>query len=445
MSNTNIIGDAAAPEPNWAAFVALDWGDEKHHWKLREADSQQCQQGELPNTPEAMQAWAGELAVRFGGRPIAVCLEQSRGAVVYQLSSYAHLVLYPVHPTTAAHFRQACYPSGAKSDPQDADLLLELLEHHRDRLRRLDPDTPETRLLQLLVEQRRTWVDEKTRYSNRLTAWLKTYFPQVLDWIDDIDSPLGCDLLEQWPTLEQLQRTRPTTLRKFFTEHNCRSEKRIQQRIDAIYQAKPALQDAVILEAGAMFVKQLIRLIRVLAANIAELEQRIESVTNAHPERPLFAGLPGAGPVLLPRLIAAFGTQRDRYPSADQLQAYSGIAPVTERSGKSLWVHVRWSCPKFLRQTFHEFAAHSIAKSAWARAYYNLQIEKQKSHHAAVRSLAFKWIRVLFACWQKRTPYNEEFYLRALQKRGSRLAQILSTNIQWNSVVGFQKPVSQNG
>ena len=117
---------------------------------------------------------------------------------MYQLSKYPHLVLYPVHPTTSARFREAFYPSGAKSDPEDTDVLLDLLEHHRHRLRRLDPDTPETRPLQMLVEQRRAWVDEKTRQSNRLTGWLKIFFPQVLDWIDDIDSPLGCDLLDRW-------------------------------------------------------------------------------------------------------------------------------------------------------------------------------------------------------------------------------------------------------
>jgi len=138
---------SATPEPEWAAFAALDWGDQKHYWKLRDAHSQQSQQGALQNTPEALDAWAAELNARLGGRPIAVCLEQSRGAVVYQLSKYPHLVLYPVHPTTSARFREAFYPSGAKSDPEDTDVLLDLLEHHRHRLRRLDPDTPETRLL----------------------------------------------------------------------------------------------------------------------------------------------------------------------------------------------------------------------------------------------------------------------------------------------------------
>jgi len=432
------------PEPDWAAFVAIDWGDEKHYWKLWDAHSQQSQEGELQNTPEALDTWAAELNARFGGRPLAVCLEQSRGAVVYQLSKYAYFVIYPVHPTTAARFREAFYPSGAKSDPEDTDVLLDLLLHHRDRLRRLDPDTPETRLLQMLVEQRRAWVDEKTRCSNRLTGWLKIYFPQLLDWIDDIDSPLGCDLLERWPTLEHLQRAHPGTLHKFFTQHNCRSQERVQERIQAIYQATPAIRDTAMLEAGPAIVRQLVAVIRTLRTNIEGLEQRIVPLVNAHPDRHLFAQLPGAGPALLPRLIVAFGTKRERYACADQLEAYSGIAPVTQQSGKTEWVHFRYSCPKFLRQTFHEFAAHSIAQSIWARAYYDMQRAKQKGHHAALRALAFKWIRVLYACWKNGTPYDEQVYLRALQNNHSRLSQILATRLKWKPVGGFQKLCSEN-
>ena len=116
--------------------------------------TQATESGELKQTPEELSSWAAALHHRFGGCPVAVALEQSSGALVYQLSQYPHLWLYPVHPATAAHYRQAFYPSGSKSDPADTGLLLELVVHHRDRLRRFAPDTPETRLLRTLVQNR---------------------------------------------------------------------------------------------------------------------------------------------------------------------------------------------------------------------------------------------------------------------------------------------------
>jgi transposase len=126
------------------------------------------------------------------------------------------------------------------------------------------------------------------------------------------------------------------------------------------------------------------------------LDQQIELLVASHPDRAVFASLPGAGPVMVPRLIVAFGTRRERFDSAFQMQCYSGIAPITEASGKR--VHFRWSCPKFLRQTFHEFAFLPTRSSGWAQAYYQRQRDREQSHPAAVRALAYKWIRIIFRC-----------------------------------------------
>src|ERR1039457_1848324 len=129
--------------------------------------------------------------------------------------------------------------------------------------------------------------------------------------------------------------------------------------------------------------------------SIRQYDRQIEQLAKAHPDFAIFDSLPGAGEVLVPRLIAAFGTQRDRYANAAEIQQYTGIAPVTEASGQQHWVHWRWSCPKFLRQTFHEWAGQSILYCGWAEAYNRAQRDdKNKSHHAAVRSLAYKWMRI---------------------------------------------------
>lgn len=402
--------------PEFSAYVAIDWADQHHYWRLADAQGTHRDHGELRNTPEAIDTWVAGLLARFPDHSLAVCLEQSRGGLVFQLGKYARLVLFPVHPATIASFRQAFFPSGAKSDPGDTALLLELLLHHRQHLRRLDPDTAETRLLGMLIELRRRLVDERTRQSNRLTAWLKMYFPQPLDWIDNIDSPLGCDFLERWPTLQQLQRAQPKTVERFFRQHNSRSETRIQERMEAIRTAVAAVQDRALLEAGAAATAALVALLRTLNTTVASFDQQIDALPK-HPEADWLAGLPGAGPVLLPRLIVAFGTRRERFQSASELAAYSGIAPVTKQSGKSKSVQFRRACPGFLRQTFHEFAAHSVAKSQWAREFYDQQRKRGKGHHAAVRALAFRWIRVLFRCWKDRKPYDEATYLEALQRR----------------------------
>lgn len=101
----------------------------------------------------------------------------------------------------------------------------------------------------------------------------------------------------------------------------------------------------------------------------------------------------------------------------------AGIAPVIERSGQKSWTHCRYCCPKFLRQTFVEWAGQSVRYSFWAKAYYQQQIARGKHHNTAIRALAFKWIRIVFKCWKDNKPYDETTYLEALKKRNSPLLE----------------------
>ena len=163
----------------------------------------------------------------------------------------------------------------------------------------------------------------------------------------------------------------------------------------------------------------LANLIVSLNEHIAQYEERIQRIFKEHPDCAIFSGLPGAGAALAPRLLAAFGLDRARYKSAEQLSAYAGIAPIERSSGKTKGHYMRLACPKYLRQTFHEFAGKAAAYCPWSRKYYEAQIARGKKHNQAVRSLAFKWMRILWACWTTSTPYDQKTYLIALKKSGS--------------------------
>ena len=421
-------------QANETVWLGIDWADEKHRWAMHIQGETRIQHGELEHTPEAVDRFISNLAIRFSGQRVAVALEQSRGALIFMLSKYEHLILYPIHPNTLDHYRKSVYPSGAKSDPADATLILEFLCKHSERLRPFHPDTVETRTLQFLVESRREAVDDKTRYLNRLTAQLKIFFPQMLDWFSTIDTVVVGQLLQKWPTLEILQAAPASEVADFLSEHHI-PESRITVLQQLIGNAVPAIRDKAVLESSVLIVRRIVGQLEVLREAITEHDRKIAALTQSHPDYHIFSSLPGAGPVMAPRLIAAFGTQRDRYLTASAMQCYAGIAPVLESSGKQKWVHWRWACPKFLRQTFHEWAWFSTRQSDWAKSFYDQQRERKKSHHAAIRALAFKWIRILFRCWKDGVPYDATRYAAALQKHGPAKPE----EIHWKNVAGFAK------
>jgi len=390
---------------DYAAFIAIDWADRQHVFSLQLAGQTTKETGTLEQKPEVIGPWVAKLRERFGGRPVAVAVEQSRGALIHALLSYDFIVIYPLHPSTVAKFREAFKSSGAKSDPLDTDQILQILTKHRELLKALNPDTEQTRLLARLVEDRRKAVDLRTSHVQALTAALKEYFPQALELVNgNLTSRLACDFLIKWPSFEAFQQAKPSTIKRFYYGHNIRS---------------PA-----IVQSGSRLSQMYAQLIRTLNSVIVDYEERIEKVFHDHPEANLFNKLPGAGPALAPRLLSFFGTDRSRYEAAGNVQSFSGIAPVTKSSGKTRVVYFRHACPKFDRQTFHEFARLSVSKCQWARNYVDYYTAKGKKFHTIIRALAFKWIRILFRCWKNRTPYDETKYMDNLKKRGSIFATL---------------------
>jgi transposase len=418
---------AAAAEEPFAAFVALDWADEKHAVALRVAGQTHTEHSTLEHKPEALTEWIAGLRQRFAGRPVAVILEQKRGALLYALQPHDFLVLYPINPQMSAKFRQAFYPSGAKDDPSDAQLQLDILIGHRDRLTPWRPDDTITRELSLLVEGRRRFVADQLRLSNRLRDALKSYFPQALELIgEDLSSPMTCAFLKKWPTLQALQKVKPALLRKFYYAHQSRSEELIERRLKLQAQAQPLTTDAAIIEAQSLLVQGLVQELAALNPIVLRYQKHIAQLFSAHADFALWDSFPGAGPALAPRLAAAWGTQRERFADSQAMASFSGIAPVKEASGKQLWVHMRWACPKFVRQTFHEMAKCSLKFCAWAQCYYQSQIAKGKGHHTAIRALAFKWQRIMWRCWQDRTPYEDAKYVASIKRSAAELYASLS-------------------
>jgi transposase len=408
--------------------VGIDWADKAHEVALVATGSADVELRTLPQSPEAIHGWLSELEKRFSGAPVAIALETSRGPLVHALLESPIVLLYPVNPRSMHSFRETFSPNGAKDDAPDARLLLELLLKHREKFKPFHPQSAKSRELKRLVEYRRDMVDDRKRLGQRLQALLKEFYPIVLQLVgDEVTSPMACDFLDKWPTFAQLKRARLTTITQFYTQHNCRSAKRRDTYLARIASAQPLTTDAAIIDSSALLVTAITPQVRALNEGIAKFEASIAQLFAAMEDAPIFSSLPGAGAALAPRLLVAFGEDRERFPCANDVAEMAGIAPVTIKSGNSRLVRRRWATDKFLLQSFHEFAAASIPHCGWVQTSYHALRRRGKSHHEAVRTLAFKWIRIIWRCWQDRTPYDDARYNRALAIRGSSLAHNLTT------------------
>jgi transposase len=413
--------------PTHDLVIGLDRSDRKADLHFINTTTGETRSETLASSPENLRQWLLNLRQKHPKAKVGICLEQPAGHLIPFLETYDWITLYPINPISLQKYREAFVTSRAKDDDKDATFLADLLLNHPDKLKAWQPQDSQTRLLQQLVTHRRAVIDERTALTNRLQALLKAYFPQALELCgEDLWRPLGTAFLLKWPTLTAVQKAKPTELKEFYYLNGSRSQKLIDQRLQLVEQAVAVSDEPALNQSFALRVQLVCRQLQDVVSTVKEYEKQIAQCFQQHPDREIFASFPGAGPVLAPRLLAAMGSERERFDSATNLQRYTGIAPVTKQSGKMRYVHRRYLCPKFERQSFHEYAKESLLWSRWAAAYYLAQRSKGKPHHTAVRALAFKWQRIIWRCWQSRTPYEEQRYEAALRKGGSKLPSLFN-------------------
>jgi hypothetical protein len=244
--------------------------------------------------------------------------------------------------------------------------------------------------------------------------------------IGDLDSPMACDFLTRWDSLEAVQRSRKDSIRDFYRKHNSRSKELIEARVAIIASSMPLTKDEAWNRCGKIETGVLVGIIRALVEARTELDGQIAKIYEEHPERSIIDSFTGVGPVFGPRLAALLGTNRTRYTSREDLQRVTGIAPVTRQTGgkkrPKRSVERRRSRPKFIHQTIIEWTATSLSGSPWAKATYEIRRAEGSSHYEALRAVGFKWLRILYYCWANQVEYSEEHHQEELKKRRSRVA-----------------------
>jgi transposase len=405
--------------------IGLDRSDTKADLHLINTATGQRRSQTISTSPESLWEWLLELRQAYPEARVGLCLEQPAVHLISFLETYNWITLYPINPITLQKFREAFVTSRAKDDAKDAFYLAELLLTHSDKLKAWAPQDSQTRAIQQLVFHRRSVVDERTGLTNRLQALLKQYFPQALVLCgEDLWRPLATAFLLKWPSLQAAQKAKPSTLTQFYHLNGSRSAKLLQQRLELVSKAVPVTDETALIESFVLRIQLICRELQMVVQTIKHYDAKIAEAFDQHPDREIFSSFPGAGPVLATRLLATMGADRERFESARNLQRYTGIAPVTKQSGGKRYIHRRYLCPKYHRQSFHEYAKESVLWCRWAAACYLDQRTKGKGHHTAVRALAYKWQRVIFRCWQDRKPYNDQLYEKVLRDSGSPAASL---------------------
>jgi transposase len=401
-------------------FAGIDWADAHHEVVVLDEEGTRVGQLRVSHSADGVNqliAWLRERGDIATCPEHLVCLiETTHGVLITALLEHG-VPVYPVNPKLVDHSRR---PSGAKTDAIDAAILARIGRRDWRELRRLQPDPPLIAELKTLTRDQDALIHTQTRLTNQLIACLKAYYPAALRWFDRVAQATTLTFLETFPTPSDFQRATPAQLTALLraSHYPVKADVKAQQLWE-LAQAPQLQAVAAVTHAKTRYMLALVAQLRLVMRQVAAYDTEIARVFASHTDQQVFASFPGAGPRLAPRLLAEWGQDRARYPSAASLQALAGTSPVLIQSGASRRTRMRNACNKSLRNVLYQFARQSLRHEAWAKRYVERKRQSGKTYSMAVRALANHWVRILYAVWQQRAVYDPLVFAQAQHAHGA--------------------------
>jgi transposase len=401
-------------------YIGVDWADAEHAiWVEDEAGARVLARA-VPHTAEGLAEWGRWLdEQRAAGGALWAAIERPDGRVVDFLLDHG-VVVYPVNPKALDRARDRFRMSRAKSDPFDAQVLATFLRTDHAHLHALHPSSAAAQELKLLTRDYARLVREQTRLVNQLTATLKEYYPRALAVCDDLTTQRARAFLRAYPTPEVLAALPAKQWQRFARAQRWSADQ--AAALWAVLQQPQLPVPAHVVRAKARLVGVLVAQLEAAVHAVAEYRAAVTGFFGSLPAAEWATTLPAGHGTTVPTLWAEFGDAPGRWASFRHLQGHSGVVPVTVRSGQYRDVRFRFACNKPLRTALHQFALSSLQHSEWARAYYDRQRARGHRHHAALRALGAKWLKIIFVLWHRHVPYREEHHLATMARQQLRQA-----------------------
>lgn len=401
---------------SYRLFAGIDWANDSHQVCVLDREGIKLSEFSIEHSAEGVDELTSRL-LQLCSEPqqVAVAIELSRGPLVEGLLERGFAV-FGVNPKQLDRFRDRHSPAGAKDDRRDAYVLADALRTDAERLRLLQVDEP---LVIQLREFSRLYQELRVdlgRLANRLREQLHRYFPQLLTLSASADEPWLWSLLLIAPTPQQARRLRKAQLAKLLRVNRIRRFSATE--LHAVL-AQPALRLAPgSVEAASEHVRSLLPRIKLTHEQIRETERNIrklyaqlsentssESGETEHRDAEILLSIPGLGELIGAAMLSE-ASQPLRERDYHTFRALGGLAPVTKQSGKRRVVLMRRACNKRLRNALYSWALCSLSNDSASREFYRLRRARGLSHPHALRLLADRWLRILFAMLRHRTLYD---------------------------------------
>jgi transposase len=393
--------------------AGVDWAKDTHDVVVADGDGERLWAATVAHDEAGLTRLCREL-VRLGVERVAV--ERPDGLLVERLLD-AGLTVIAMHPNQVAAARPRFRPAGGKSDRFDAFVLCELARTDHHRFRALVPDTDQTKALRALTRGRELLVEQRVALCNQLRAELERFWPGAVAIFSDLDSPIALAFLERYPSPVDARALGEKRLAQWLARHHYCGRRSPAALLERLRSAPSGRAGELEADARRGIVLALVAALRPIVEQLRLLSSEIAHAVRAQSDGAIFLSLfrDPKSVVCAATLLAEIGDCRERYPTSEHLAADAGMSPVAVESGRKKVACFRRGCDHRLRDATSTLADATRHWHPWAADHYAHARARGHDHPRAIRTLGRAWCRVLWRCWQDRTPYHPARH-RALQQ-----------------------------
>lgn len=391
---------------NMGNCAGIDWASTKHDVLIEDPAGQELMAATFAHDEDGVSALCAALLCF---EVAVVAIERPDGLLVDRLLDAGVRVL-ALHPKQVKAARDRFRASGGKSDRFDGFVLCELARTDAHRFRILEPDSDQTKALRALTRAREDLVGARVALANQLRAELERFWPGPIGLFRDLDSPISLAFLARYPSFQDTRGLGEKRLAAFLKTQGYNNRKTPARLLERLRAAPTGRAGEIETHTRRSIVLGLVSTLQTIVAQIADLRSQIAAALDAHPDGEIFRSFfVSPGSVICPAtLLAEIGDCRARYPHRDAIAVDAGHAPVAVESGKRKNAMFRWACNKRLRAALATLAQSTQRWNPWAADRYLTARGRGLHHPRAIRTLGRALSRIIWHCWQTRTPYDPE-------------------------------------
>jgi transposase len=399
-----------SPQPKHL-FVGVDIHKKTHCAVIVDIFGKKLSEIQFKNTPTAYPELIAEVKKhqKKGYSPI-YGLEDigswGRGLAVYL--SEQRKTVKEVHPKLSSDRRKTRHIV-QKSDSWDAECIAKVLRDEYERL----PDIKPVDLywtINQLFNARRSMLKQVAVTVNRLHNTLHTHYPSYRSFFAEVDNTTALAFWGKYPCPSELNGVSVETLAEFVIEHSNR--KYTAEKAIFILEAVRAdgVRDTEFQEQRNHMVRTMARTLRFYQIEIKGIEKELKALVMSLEMQ--LETMPGMEFLSACAFISEIG-DINRFPTADKLSMYAGIAPIIKGTGGKHEMKKNPYGNRELHVLFQKLAIKQVTKpkgksepiNPHLAAYFESKMKQGKTRKQAYVCVMRKLVNVVFSLMKSKNTY----------------------------------------